>query len=129
MSDSPVNEKKPLAFVIEDHPDVAEIFVESLRAAGFATEVIHDGEEALLRLELSTPLLITLDLHLPYASGIEVLERIRANERLADTRVVLVTADQHLAQTVQDDADLVLLKPLGFAQLRDMAARILAARK
>ena len=37
---------------------------------------------------------------------------------------IIATADPRLAETLQDRADLVLLKPIGFSQMRDLAARL-----
>ncbi len=118
--------EKPQALVIEDHPDIADIFVRSLSEAGFETTLFQDGFDALKYLRTTTPAVVSLDLHLPEISGMDILREIRDDERLADTRVILVTADQHLAKTVEKDADLVLLKPVSFTQLRDLAARIAA---
>lgn len=118
--------EKLQALVIEDHPDIADIFVRSLSAAGFETTVFQDGFDALKYLKTTAPAVVSLDLHLPEISGLDILREIRDDERLAETRVILVTADQHLAKTVEKDADLVLLKPVSFTQLRDLAARIAA---
>lgn len=119
-------DEKLQALVIEDHPDIADIFVRSLTAGGFETELFQDGFDALRYLRTTVPAVVCLDLHLPEISGLDILEAIRGDERLAETRVILVTADQHLAKTVEDEADLVLLKPVTFTQLRDLAARIAA---
>lgn len=115
---------KPLAVVVEDHADMAEIFVKALDAAGFATVTIDNGLEALQRLPQLQPRLIALDLQLPRVSGERILEQIGADERLAKTRVILVTAEQQLASHLAEKVDLVLLKPVAFDQLRDLAERM-----
>ena len=116
----------PLALIIEDEYDLARIFDEALKAAHFETEVIRDGDEALARLEAVTPDVVVLDLHLPKVSGLDVLKRIQAEARLAQARVIVATADVRLAETLHDQADLVLVKPISFSQLRDMAGRLRA---
>lgn len=113
-----------LALIIEDDPDLATIFAEALRGAEFETEIIRDGKAALNRLEAIIPSVVVLDLHLPFASGKEILEHIRANTRFNDTKVILATADSGLADTLQSEADLILLKPISFGQLRNLAARL-----
>lgn len=118
--------KKLQALVIEDHPDIADIFVRSLTEAGFETTLFQDGFDALKYLKTTVPAVVSLDLHLPEISGMDILREIRDDERLTETRVILVTADQHLAKTVEKEADLVLLKPVSFSQLRDLATRIAA---
>jgi CheY-like chemotaxis protein len=67
---------------------------------------------------------VVLDLHLPYLSGKELLYHIRADQRLGQTRVILATADSVLAESLQEEADLVLLKPISPSQLRDLAIRL-----
>ena len=114
---------QPLALIIEDDYDASIIFDEALQAAGFSTEIIKDGELALTQLETVTPALIALDLHLPYVSGMVILRKIRADERLANISVIIVTADSNMADMLRDEADLILLKPISFRQLRDLAAR------
>jgi hypothetical protein len=38
--------------------------------------------------------------------------------------VIIATADPRMAEVLQEEADLVLLKPIGFGQLRDLASRL-----
>jgi len=114
----------PLALIIEDDPDAATIFSEALQAAGFETEIVRTGDKALKRLAVTTPDAVVLDLHLPHVSGTDILRQIRADARLAKTRIIIATADPRMAELLRDQADLVLLKPISFSQLRDLAARL-----
>jgi two-component system, OmpR family, alkaline phosphatase synthesis response regulator PhoP len=116
---------KPLALVIEDDPDLSEIFSITLRSSGFETEVFQDGQAALNRLAGTPPAVILLDLHLPRVTGATILQNIRANERFAKTSVIVATADARQAAELQVQADLVLLKPVGVDQLRELAKRML----
>lgn len=115
---------KPLAFIIEDHLDAATIFSEALKAADFETEIIRSGDTALERLADKVPDMVILDLNLPQVSGAEILSRIRTDARLSKTCVIVATAHPQLADNVQGDADLVLLKPISFTQLRSLATRL-----
>jgi two-component system cell cycle response regulator DivK len=112
------------ALVVEDDGDLAVIFAEALQAAGYATGIVQDGDTALARLTVTTPDVVVLDLHLPHLSGSDVLQRIRTDARLAHTRVIVVTADPRMAEVLEDQADLVLIKPISFSQLRDLATRL-----
>jgi DNA-binding response OmpR family regulator len=118
----------PLVFIIEDHEDAATIFSEALKAADFETEIIRSGDVALKRLSEAVPEMVILDLNLPRVSGTEILSRIRSDERLAGTCVIVATAHPQLADGVQGDADLVLLKPISFTQLRGLAIRLASTR-
>jgi CheY-like chemotaxis protein len=116
---------QPLAIIIEDDSKLAEIFSQTLKMTGFDTQSVLDGAVALERLSEITPDLILLDLHLPNVSGDKILRHIRATDRLAKTHVFLATADHLMAQTLQDEVTLVLIKPISVSQLQLLASRIL----
>jgi len=113
-----------LALIIEDEEDLATIFSEALKAAGFTTELIHDGAVAAQRLKEVQPLVVVLDLNLPHVDGGQLLHQIRTDERLEGTRVLVATADSGMADILDDEPDLTLLKPISFVQLRLMAERL-----
>ena len=119
--------KKPLALIIEDEVKLSNIFDVSLKAAGFKTETILNGAEAFDSLQSRTdiPRLIVLDLHLPQVSGEELLTHIRANNAFDNTKVMIVTADQILGESIRKDADLLLLKPISIIQLQILAKRLI----
>lgn len=116
---------KPLALVIEDDIDLSEIFSMALRSGGFDTEVINDGGTALKRLAGTPPAVIMLDMHLPHVAGTTILQTIRADARFARTSVIVATADARLAGELQEQADLILLKPISVEQVREFAKRLL----
>jgi two-component system autoinducer 2 sensor kinase/phosphatase LuxQ len=113
-----------LALVIEDDFDASVIFAKALEVIGFTTEVIASGDKALKRLKESEPEMIVLDLHLPEVIGNDILKYIRSEERLTHTIVIVASADPRSAETIQDQADLVLIKPTTFSQVRDFAQRL-----
>lgn len=114
--------------IVEDDEDLSIIFSEALQAAGFQTEIVRAGDVALDRLATLAPNVVVLDLQLPRVAGMDILHYIRVEPRLADTRVIVATAHPHLAASLRDEADLVLLKPISFNQLRDLAAILSSAR-
>jgi two-component system response regulator AdeR len=116
--------KKPLAFVIEDDELIGEILTIALSEAHYQPVYIRNGKEALERLSTAMPDLVVLDLHLPKLPGITILRAIRSDTRLTRTRIMIVTADAVLAENLQKEADLVLVKPVGFNQIREMAERL-----
>ena len=116
---------KPLALIIEDETDLAEIYSVALQGGGFETEVIRDGRAAIERLAGSPPAVVILDLHLPHVEGADILQKIRASENFSKTAVIVTTADVQLADDMHVKADLVLLKPVSVDQLRELARRML----
>ena len=115
---------KPIALVIEDNQDQNLVFTTALKQAGFDTESILEGAAAEARLKEIVPDLVVLDLHIPDVHGEKLLRQIRSDQRLADVRIILATADASLARELQSHADLVLLKPVSFSQLSVLAARM-----
>jgi two-component system cell cycle response regulator DivK len=114
----------PLALIVEDDEALATIYQEALRQVHFKSVVVADGAAALAQVRALTPALIILDLHLPHVSGIDILRQIRQDPALAAIHVIVTTADSVRAASVQDQADLVMVKPISVVQLRDMARRI-----
>lgn len=115
---------KPLALVIEDDPDAAEIFSQAVLDAGFEVEVIMTGDEALKRLDTARPALVVLDMHLPNVAGTEILEHARSSAQLALTRFIIITGDLALANEPvfqQEDVVQILVKPVTYRRLRDLA--------
>lgn len=115
--------KNPLAYIIEDNQDAVTIFQSALELAAYDVEVAYDGAVAQEHLTEIVPDLIVLDLHIPNVTGDILLRQIRSDERLKDTRVFLATADANMAAQLRDQAELVLLKPISFTQLRELAER------
>lgn len=115
---------RPFALIIEDEPELALIFSNALTVAGFETNIVTDGLIARQQLQTLTPDVVVLDLHLPGVMGSDLLAQIRADTRLQETKVIVATADSRLATQIKEDADLVLLKPIGFRELRDIVQQL-----
>jgi DNA-binding response OmpR family regulator len=116
--------EKFIAMVIEDDAQQAEIFSQAMKMAGFEVETVLDGQVALDRLSEITPQIVLLDLNMPHVSGDKILAHIRQDARLAGARIIIATANPRMADPVQDDSDIMLIKPISFTQLRDLAQRI-----
>jgi DNA-binding response OmpR family regulator len=116
--------EKPIALIVEDDPNQADIFTTALQHVDFETVTIHDGQQALDWLASSIPHLVILDLNLPQVTGDKILAFIRQDERLTGARVIIATANPRMADPLQDESDIMLVKPISFTQLRDLAERI-----
>ena len=103
--------------------DLAELFAEAAAHAGFDPHIASSADQARISLLEVLPRLVILDLHLGGSSGVDILAFIRAEPRLADTRVIVASADERTLKLVEDEADLTLVKPVTFTTLRDLAAR------
>lgn len=81
-----------LILVVEDEPDIRNMLVLLIKSAGFETIAASTGEEGLELARTHKPILMTLDRMLPGIDGIEVCKRLRADETISDTYVLMVTA-------------------------------------
>ena len=113
-----------LALVIEDDADLSEIFSRALQKAGFEVESILDGRLAQERLKEVVPSVVVLDMHLPHVDGPTLLKQMRADERLAKTRIIIATADSAQGEFYRNMATIVMIKPITFSSLRDISARL-----
>ena len=117
-----------LGLIIEDDPSLAEIYKEALVFAGYRPDIVANGRLALEYLKTVKPDLILLDLHLPEVSGKDILQKIKENEKLATTKVLITSADLLMAEELRDDVAIVLVKPISFMQLSNLAKRFLPER-
>ena len=119
---------KPFALLIEDDRDVAALFRHVLDLAGYESESVLDGKEAMDRLALSNPDIVLLDLQLPNMSGVEILKRMRADERMKTIPVVVITAYAYFANSLPVKPDLFLLKPVDIHDLSSLIQKLRAAK-
>ena len=78
--------------VVEDNVLNMRLFSDLLKANGYTVLQARDGLEALRIVRLDRPDLILMDIQLPEMSGLEVTERIKADEELRSIPIVAVTA-------------------------------------
>jgi diguanylate cyclase (GGDEF)-like protein len=115
---------KPFVLIVEDERDIAALFRHVMDLAGYRTEIASNGRLALDRLAGAQPDVVLLDLSLPGVSGVNVLQRMRVDERLKRIPVVVVTAYPELAESLAVEPDLVMLKPVSAVQLADLVQRL-----
>jgi two-component system, response regulator len=119
--------------LVEDNPDDMELTLHSLRKENLANNihVVRDGEEALEFLfsesthserSLESLKLILLDLKLPKVNGMEVLRRIKEDERTKSIPVVILTSSKEERDLVKGyglGVNSYIQKPVDFDQFRE----------
>ncbi|MDX6286627.1 MAG: hypothetical protein QOG53_2112 [Frankiales bacterium] len=104
--------------VVEDERALAAAVAQGLVAEGFAADVVHEGDEALLRVIDTQYDAIVLDIMLPKLSGYEVLRQMRTAG--VWTPVIMLTAkdgEYDVADALDLGADDYLIKPFSFVVL------------
>ena len=78
---------------IEDDHFIADMYVHSLRKAGYSVDVIANGQEALEQAQRQVYDVILLDIMLPDKSGVEILETLRKEDGsgLPLTKIIVTT--------------------------------------
>jgi DNA-binding response OmpR family regulator len=104
--------------ICEDEPTLRELVRASLDGDYRFAEA-SDGYVALRLAQELTPDAVVLDLMLPGMSGLEVLAELRADERLRDTKVLIITAwSENREDLIAAGADDFLPKPFDPDELR-----------
>jgi two-component system copper resistance phosphate regulon response regulator CusR len=104
--------------VVEDEPRIAAFVEKGLRANGFATTTVAEGEAALRLAGTGEFDLVVLDLGLPDMDGLDVLRELRRTDR--SLPVVILTARDSVHDTVvglEGGADDYVTKPFRFEEL------------
>src|SRR3954471_23045894 len=78
--------------VVEDDPDIAALVTRYLDKAGFISERVGSGRDALTSISARPPDLLVLDLMLPHVDGLEVCRVIRGNDAVAALPIIMLTA-------------------------------------
>lgn len=117
---------KPIALIIEDDQNVAELYKLTLEEAGYEPKIALDGKSAFEELAQCQPKLIMLDMHLPDAYGQDILIQLRQQPRLAKTYIILATGEPKSVDNHSDElANFVLTKPIEYSQLLNLSKRVL----
>ena len=114
-----------IILLVEDNPDDEALMLRALKKNNIANEIVvaHDGQEALdflaARPAEQLPELVLLDLKLPRLDGLEVLKRMRADERTKHVPVVVLTTSieqRDIVSSYEFGANSFVQKPVDFSE-------------
>ena len=118
---------KKSVLIIEDDENIAKA-EELILMNDFNVHVAKDGEEGLQKAKELKPDILVLDLMMPKMGGIEVCKRIREDEEIKDTKIVMVTAkNQQRDETkgMETGADDYIMKPFEADELIHVVNQVL----
>ena len=81
--------------LVDDDPILRELAHEQLRDAHYEVEIAENGEQALALLNSNGADLVITDLDMPVMGGLELTEKIRAEQNLKELPVIVITASDH----------------------------------
>lgn len=125
--------------LVEDNPQDEMLTLRALRRANIANriDVVRDGQQALdylfragdyaEREAPDMPTMVLLDIGLPRLSGLEVLERLRADPRTALLPVVILTSsddERDRLKSYENGCNSFVHKPVDFAEFAETVARL-----
>ena len=127
----PGRTRKPLVLVVEDDPDLGDTIVTFLKEEGLDAKLARDGDQAMRLVDQLSPAVMILDLMMPRRDGFSVLRELRADGRIANLAVIVVTAifglSERLYATELGAADYVT-KPFELDDLLERVRNVLASR-
>jgi two-component system, OmpR family, response regulator ResD len=105
--------------VVDDEPTIAEVVARYLERAGYSTRVAADGVQALEAVAKQRPDLVVLDLMLPGIDGLEVMRRMRDQDRKRIATILLTAKGEESDRVVglRLGADDYVVKPFSPAEL------------
>ena len=115
--------------IVDDEPNIVISLEFLMMREGHEVRVARDGEAGLTAVRTHRPDLVVLDVMMPKLDGFAVLEAVRADPNLANTRILMLTAkgreaEQHKGLSL--GADAYMPKPFSTRDLVDKVKELLA---
>ena len=118
--------------IVDDNEDIRNLLACRCKQFGSVPECVNRGEAALQRLDARHFDIVLLDIHMPGMNGIEVLKKIREQERFAELPVLMVSAEDNeeiLAECIHAGASDYIAKPFNAVVVRARMQACLRAQE
>jgi DNA-binding response OmpR family regulator len=116
-----------LLLYADDDEDILALVALRLGRKGYEVVTARDGIEALEIARARQPGIAILDVMMPRLGGLAVLEQLRADDELKETKVILLSAraqETDVRRGLDAGADLYLVKPFKFDELESAIAEL-----
>jgi chemosensory pili system protein ChpA (sensor histidine kinase/response regulator) len=125
-------DRRTFALVVDDSITVRRVTQRLLERNGMRVMTARDGADAMALLADQVPDIILLDIEMPRMDGYEVAAQVRADPRLQDVPIIMITSrvgEKHRAHAIELGVDDYLGKPYQESQLIDAIAPLVARRR
>ncbi|MDO5711432.1 MAG: response regulator [Micrococcales bacterium] len=115
--------------VADDDADIRELVTFKLMQAGYEIDAVSDGSQAWATISEAPPRLAVLDVMMPGLSGLDVLRKVREDERTRGVPVILLTArsrDSDVDSGFATGATDYVIKPFSPRELVHRVSSVLA---
>jgi chemosensory pili system protein ChpA (sensor histidine kinase/response regulator) len=129
---APKEDKRTFALVVDDSITVRRVTQRLLERHGMRVMTAKDGVDALSILQDHLPDVILLDIEMPRMDGYELASHVRADARLTDIPIVMITSrvgEKHRARAIEIGVNDYLGKPYQENQLLDAIEPLVEARR
>jgi chemosensory pili system protein ChpA (sensor histidine kinase/response regulator) len=130
--EGPTEDRRTFALVVDDSITVRRVTQRLLERHGMRVMTAKDGVDALSILQDHMPDIILLDIEMPRMDGYELASQVRADARLADIPIVMITSrvgEKHRARAIELGVNDYLGKPYQENQLLDAIEPLVEARR
>lgn len=117
--------------IVDDEPNIVAALEFLLEKNGYDVKVAANGVEAIEQLDAFRPDLVLLDVMVPKLSGYEVCQRMRAEPKWRDIKIVMLSAkgrEVEVNKGMSLGADLYVTKPFSSAELVATIQQLLSHR-
>jgi CheY-like chemotaxis protein len=119
--------------VVDDEKTIREVVVQALKRIdeNLNIEEAEDGVEGCIRLGSFYPDLLVLDLMMPKADGYAVIEQVRSDSNMKNTKILVLTgypSPENIDRALQAGADDWLAKPFNIPEFADKVKKLLGNR-
>ncbi len=118
--------KEPIILLAEDNEPHARLIIRNLKRAGIENEILHfnDGEEILNYLLKDHPedgayYILLLDIRMPKINGIEVLRKVKEDNRMSKFPVIMITTANEpgtVSKCYEMGCDRYIIKPVNHGE-------------
>jgi CheY-like chemotaxis protein len=120
-----MTESRGTVLVVDDELALVRVLALHLEGEGYNVLTATSGAEALAQIRQGHPDVVVLDAMMPEMSGLEVCRRVRSDDSLSQSHVIILTANDGFRESSEEaGADAFMTKPFSLADLSVQVDRL-----